>query len=309
MKFSVVIPAYKKTYLKECIDSVLAQTFTDFEVVIVNDASPENIGGIVKEYKDSRIRYYVNNKNCGAVNVVDNWNICLKYAKGEYIICMGDDDCLKPNCLDEYDRLIKKYPNLKVYHAWAEYIDENSNVYAIQSPRPEFEGCMSLLWNRWHGRRQFIGDFCYETNELRINNGFYKLPLAWASDDITAVRAAYPNGIANTSKICFQYRRNRYTISTIGSAKLKAEAIEEEKRWYVLFLEKVCERYNTVEPESIFFKMILEEIDSHFSTKIYDTLLMESIKGKIDVLQLIKLSRKYGLSIKDIFKLVVHIWY
>ena len=63
-KFSITIPAYKRTYLQECIDSILGQTYTDFELIIVNDASPEDLDSIVNSFSDSRIRYYKNEKNC-----------------------------------------------------------------------------------------------------------------------------------------------------------------------------------------------------------------------------------------------------
>ena len=74
IKFSVTIPAYKDRYLKETIDSVLAQTYQNYEIVIVNDASPYDLDSIVQQYTDQRIRYFKNEKNCGAKNVVDNWN-------------------------------------------------------------------------------------------------------------------------------------------------------------------------------------------------------------------------------------------
>ena len=86
VKFSISIPAFKRRFLKECIDSILSQTCHDFELIIVNDASPEDLHSVVRQYSDSRIYYYVNEKNCGAVNVVDNWNKCLEYAKGDFII-------------------------------------------------------------------------------------------------------------------------------------------------------------------------------------------------------------------------------
>ena len=108
IKFSVTIPAYKDKYLKEAIDSVLAQTYSNLEVIIVNDASPNNLDIIIAQYSDPRIRYYKNDKNCGAKDVVDNWNICLSYATGEYLICMGDDDRLRVNCLEEYKLLYNK---------------------------------------------------------------------------------------------------------------------------------------------------------------------------------------------------------
>ena len=137
MKFSVTIPAYKAKYLKECIDSILSQTYTDFELIIVNDASTEDLDSIVSSYTDNRIHYFKNEKNCGAVNVVDNWNKCLSYASGDYIICMGDDDRLCPNCLEEYVKLIERHPGLHIYHAWTEIIDENSKIVRIQEARSE----------------------------------------------------------------------------------------------------------------------------------------------------------------------------
>ena len=61
MKFSIAIPAFKSAFLKECIDSVLNQTYKNFELIIVNDHSPEDIRGIIEQFADIRIRYYENN--------------------------------------------------------------------------------------------------------------------------------------------------------------------------------------------------------------------------------------------------------
>ena len=107
MKISVVIPAYKSLFLDKAICSVVYQTYPNWELVIVDDCSPEDIHNIVKPYlSDSRIRYYRNKSNCGAINLVDNWNICLSYCTGDYVICMGDDDILFPYCLEEYTKCI-----------------------------------------------------------------------------------------------------------------------------------------------------------------------------------------------------------
>ena len=231
--FTIAIPAYKSKFLGEAIDSCLSQTYGNFELVIVDDASPEDLKSVVDRYHDNRIRFYRNEKNCGAVDVVDNWNICLSYAKGDYIICMGDDDKLLPCCLEEYLKLMEKYPGLGVYHAWTEIIDEESVMFDLQQPRPEWESALSVAWNRWNGRtRQFIGDFCYEVKRLRKDGGFFKLPMAWGSDDICAVRAAVGGGIANTQRVCFQYRVNRYTISKTGANEEKFKATLKEREWY-----------------------------------------------------------------------------
>ena len=106
MKYSIGIPAFKARFLKECIDSILSQTFNDFELIIINDCSPDEILKIVNEYNDSRIKYYENESNTGAENVIDNWNKCLGLAKGDFFILMGDDDKLEPNYLEEFNNLI-----------------------------------------------------------------------------------------------------------------------------------------------------------------------------------------------------------
>jgi len=239
MKFSITIPAFKRRFLKEAIDSVCRQTYTDWELIVVDDCSPEDLRSVVEPYlADGRVHYHRNAVNCGAVNVVDNWNICLKHCTGDYVICMGDDDCMLPCCLEEYRKLVDAYPDLNVYHAWTEIIDENNATVFIQQPRPERESALSLLWNRWNSRwYQFIGDFCYNTSHLRDNNGYYKLPLAWGSDDVTAVRAAIGNGIANTQRVCFQYRDNRQSITSSKNARIKLEATLLAYQWFRNYLD------------------------------------------------------------------------
>lgn len=238
MKFSILIPAYKPQFLSECIESVLAQTFSGWELVIVNDASPYDINSIVEKYNDSRIRYFKNEIGFGAENVVDNWNKCLSYAEGEYVICMGDDDRLLPCCLEEYNLLIERYQNLDVYHARTELINENGEFIGLQEARPEWESAYSALWHLCHcGRIQYIGDFLFRIAALKNEGGFYKLPLAIFSDNISTIRAAKKAGIANTQKICFQYRTNRYTITSNGNPRILAFSIKSAYDWFLEFLE------------------------------------------------------------------------
>lgn len=224
MKFSITIPAYKQKYLYEAIESCLAQTYKDFELIIVDDASPEDLKSVVDRFQDSRIRYYRNEKNCGALNVVDNWNICLGYATGDYVICMGDDDRLLPNCLEEYSKLIDKYPNLDIYHGMTEIIDENSRVVDMQESRPEREGMFSMISGRLRNSRfQYIGDWLFKRTALEHLNGYVNMPMAWGSDDLTAYTIAKNKGVANTQIPAFQYRISSLTISNSGHYREKSK--------------------------------------------------------------------------------------
>ena len=234
IKFSVTIPAYKDKFLKETIDSVLAQTYPNYEVVIVNDASPYDLDSIVNQYDDRRIRYFKNKKNCGAKDVVDNWNICLSHATGEYLICMGDDDKLTPRCLQDFANLIEKYPDLDLYHARSEIIDDDSNFVCSLEERPEWESVYSLIYNP---RNSHLGDFLFKTKTLRKNGGFYKLPYGWQSDDISAFMAAASHGVANTKEVGFQYRGNGLSIShDLTCIEDKIEAVMAAVKWRLAFV-------------------------------------------------------------------------
>lgn len=304
MKFSITIPAYKSKFLKECIDSCLAQTYDDYEVIIVNDHSPEDLDSIVNQYNDSRIRYYVNDKNCGAVNVVDNWNKCLEYAKGDYIICMGDDDRLLPCCLEEYAKLIEKYPGLSVYHAWTQLITENSDILTFQEQRPEYESAYAFLWHRWTFRHwQYIGDFLYDTKHLREHEGFFKLPLAWGSDDITAFRAALDGGIANTQVPCFQYRVNSQTISSTGSSRLKLKANELAQQWYEEELKKIFQtnKFET-ETDKIFFDLLIKKLPEYYRTRFFVTFTEGNPQTIKDYKFWMNEAHKFGATPKNILR-------
>ena len=301
MKFSITIPAYKQRYLSEAIESCLAQTYKDFEVIIVDDASPEDLKSVVDKFDDSRIRYYRNEKNCGALNVVDNWNFCLGYVQGDYVICMGDDDRLLPNCLEEYAKLIEAYPKVDVFHGWTEIIDEKSNVVDINEPRPLKESVYSLMYYRLKGRQQYIGDFLYNTEALRKNGGYYYLPLAWGSDDITAFIAAQSHGIVNSQEVVFQYRKNRYTISKSSNCKIQIQSFLEYKQWVIALLDKRQE-----DTSNIFYVKIKNELNNLFKKKMLGTIGKDfSSNGLKNVWFWLAKAKKYGLTSVDVISVIL----
>lgn len=105
--FSVVIPLYNKgALIKRTIDSVLSQSFQDFEVVVIDDGSKDDSAHYVKEYNDSRIKYFY--KTNGGVSSARNYGI-EKVSK-DWIVFLDADDELLPNALQIFQRMIEKYP-------------------------------------------------------------------------------------------------------------------------------------------------------------------------------------------------------
>ena len=96
-RVSVLLPVYNtaEAYLRECIEGILGQTFGDFELIIVNDASTDaNVERVVKSYDDPRIRYYMNEKNMG---ISETRNRLVDLAKGEFLAVHDHDDVSLPD--------------------------------------------------------------------------------------------------------------------------------------------------------------------------------------------------------------------
>ena len=109
-KVSVIMPAYNaEKYINEAIDSILGQTFGDFELIIINDCSADSTENIIQSYSDSRIVYLKNEKNMG---VAATLNRGLEAAGGEYIARMDADDISLPQRLEKQVNLLDADPSL-----------------------------------------------------------------------------------------------------------------------------------------------------------------------------------------------------
>lgn len=134
-KISIVIPAYNVgDYLQECLDSVRNQTFSDIEAIVVNDASPDNVGEVAAQAaaQDARIRVVTNNPNMGTHRTrmagVEN-------ASGEYTFFLDGDDALKPNMCEQLAAEIDKHP-VDVLHFGLTVVAAND---LLENERQAFE--------------------------------------------------------------------------------------------------------------------------------------------------------------------------
>lgn len=140
---TVVIPLYnKENSIARALDSVLAQTFQDFEVVVVDDGSTDEGAAIVKQYTDSRIRL-ISQANAG-VSAARNRGIAG--ARGEYVAFLDADDEWLPGFLDEIVVLQKEYPSCRAQAtAYINHYDGKDN--AIRLKKLPFKGERGVLNN------------------------------------------------------------------------------------------------------------------------------------------------------------------
>lgn len=105
-KISIIVPVYNaQSVLRRCIESILNQTYDDFEVILINDGSKDKSKEIIDEYKkkDSRVKAIHNSNN----GVSETRNIGVTYASGEYIQFIDSDDYIELNMLEETVRLLE----------------------------------------------------------------------------------------------------------------------------------------------------------------------------------------------------------
>ena len=109
-KVSICIPSYKyANLLARCLDSIAIQTFTDFEIVISDDSSDDEIKNLITHYPNLPILYHKNSIPLGSP---ENWNNAMRLATGEYIKIMHHDDWFAyPDSLDKYVKLMELHPN------------------------------------------------------------------------------------------------------------------------------------------------------------------------------------------------------
>lgn len=152
---SVIMPSWNTgKFIEESIKSVINQTYQNWELLIVDDCSTDNTEEIVKSIHDDRIRYFENEKNCGAALTR---NRALREAKGEWIAFLDSDDLWMPKKLECQIKFMEKNHLVFSYHEY-EKIDEESkplNIY-VSGPRVVtkrrmynygYPGCLTFMYS------------------------------------------------------------------------------------------------------------------------------------------------------------------
>ena len=129
-KVSVVIPTYNRAHLiGETLESVLAQTFGDYEIVVVDDGSTDDTRSVVEKVAPQA--RYIYQENTGIPEVL---NVCIREARGEYIQHLGSDDVLIEDTLARSVALLDAYPDVAMVHGAAWLIDEASKRFSVSRP-------------------------------------------------------------------------------------------------------------------------------------------------------------------------------
>lgn len=141
---SIVVPLYnKERFILNTIESILAQTNSDWECVVVDDGSTDRSAEIVQSVKDHRI-HYIKKKN-GGVSSARNYGV--EYSNGEYVLYLDADDIILPDCIEHFNNVMSLFENYDIYTANF-YIerDGHKRLFVEKTNEGEVQDGMELLF-------------------------------------------------------------------------------------------------------------------------------------------------------------------
>lgn len=207
VKVSTIIPAYNgDRYLKAAIDSILAQTYQDLEIIVVDDGSTDNTPQIAQQY-GARVQYF-SQTNQG---VAASRNLGLAKARGEYIAFLDQDDVFLPYKLALQVALLEKDDNLGMVNSGWEIIDQQGEIQAAVQPwqqLPDLNAANLIIW-----KPVFLGAMLFRHSWLEQVAGF-DLTLEQTPDVDLVMRLAQLNcPAAWVEKTTVQYRQHEANAS------------------------------------------------------------------------------------------------
>jgi len=167
---SICIPTFNgASFIEDALNSALAQTYKNIEIVVSDDASNDTTLQIVKNYQDITtipIRVYQHQPNC----IGSNWNHCIKHAQGEYIKFLFQDDVLMPKCIEKMIAVLNQKPQCALVACKRQFITEAG----MDSPEID-------KWKTIYGDLQVHLNMASESGQLILSKKLFSHPLFYAS--------------------------------------------------------------------------------------------------------------------------------
>lgn len=283
MKVSVIVSCYNSNeqYLKECIESILNQTFEDFEFILANDGQNNiDIEKIIKTYNDKRIKYHDNIVNMGAG---ESFNNLISLTNGQYIALLDHDDISRPNRLKICVDMLDKYDELDFVSGRIHIFGNNKERDDGKAMLPKQVSQELFFYQPINNPTVMIRKSSWINNNLKFTN-----LLTGAMDYELWSRTKHLNHLI-LDDILLNYRKHETNITKIHKVRLRMNHASIIKRNLTeigidapFILCQLLDPYNhfkfddNIKNESIlFFKENKNKLLSHISIELYERKLNE----------------------------------
>ncbi len=247
---SVITPVYNaEKYIAETIESVLAQTFKDFEFIIIDDQSKDKTRKIVEDFarKDRRIKYFINEKNLG---IAGNRNRGLSLATGKYIAWQDADDISLPTRLEKQFKFLEANPKVAICGSYLQFFDDKGD-HGVRKYSADDASLRRTIFR--------FSPVAQPSAMIRKSSldkvGKYDLRWPPAEDLDMSFRLGSKNKLANIPEVLVRYREhpNSATFSKLKTMEMNTIAIRQYHAAHSGYSMTLGDRvYNVLQHISIF---------------------------------------------------------
>lgn len=257
-KISIVLPCYNGAkMIGEAIESVIAQTYKDWELIIVNDCSTDNTLEVANSYaaRDKRIHVYSNDKNS---KLPATLNHGFREARGEYWTWTSDDNLLLPTMLEEMSAYLDAHSETGMVVSDFANINVDGNIISYNKYPDNIQD--KMLLNNCGG-----ASFLYRSNVAK-RIGEYNENLFLVEDYDYWIRMCFNTTIAHYPKVLYKYRIHANSLTATRQQQI-AEKLIEVRLMYLNQIEKIYEDKPQV--LSIFYGRIVDELRGREKIQYY----------------------------------------
>lgn len=237
MRFSVIIPLYNKApYVRKAVQSVLEQTFRDFELIVVDDGSTDGSASVVEAIPDERIRH-IHQENSG-VSIARNNGVAASHAS--YLCFLDADDWWEPTFLEEINRLINKFPDAGIYgtnYTIVNEIKHKTRIAPVGIPEGFEKGYINYCqaYSKNMGMPLTSSSVCVPLQVFSVMGGFPK-GISLGEDFILWIHIALKYKVAFLNKPLSNYNQD---IALPERAVGRLHAPEHHMLWNLKDLEPI----------------------------------------------------------------------
>ncbi|MEO5947605.1 MAG: glycosyltransferase [Chitinophagaceae bacterium] len=247
-KFSIILPVRNGgEYVKECVNSILAQSFTGFELLVLDNNSSDGTLEWLNAINDQRINVYPSAKS---LSIEENWGRIVALEKGEFITLIGHDDLLENNYLEVLNGLILKNPEASLYQTHFKYIDSTGEIIRNCLPMVEKETAVSFLQKFLKKEIDVMGTgFMIRSADYEMLGGIPDYPNLLFADFELWINLTKQSFKATAQDSCFSFRLHQ-SVTTISTDDKFHLAFER----FVSFLQKLKKEgqdFNSVITENV----------------------------------------------------------
>ena len=264
LKISIIVPVYKaENYIHRCIKSLLSQSFTDFEILLINDGSPDKSGEICDEYAKSDKRIRVFHKENGGVSSARQCGI--DNARGEYTIHVDPDDWVEPTMLEElYLKAIEENADMVICDM-IKYYSNDKQIYIKQEPSSlEHQIVLEELFKHLQGSccNKLIRKSCYDSYNIEFPKRFNLYEDLY----ICTCILKHPIKVSYLAKSFYFYDLSANTNSMVK--RIDNRTLQEDMIFYET-MNRILENYPKIQNQFksyISYPIVLKAIKAHFLT-------------------------------------------